>query len=458
MMPSTKKPQIAQSEGDTNTTPARQRWQQENLSESTQQLLAEDARYFLHQSLSTPCLNALEAAEGAYIQDVEGRRYLDFHGNQVHTVGFGNPAVIEAIKQQLDQLSFSTRRYTNRVAVEFAKKLTSLTPEGMNKILLAPGGTNAISMAVQLARLVTGRYKTISMWDAFHGGTLDVMSLSGEQLFRQGVGPLMPGTEHVPPPDGYRCMWDCQDRGGCYLKCANYLEYVLQKEGDVAAVIAEPIRSTPYIPTKEYWQSVRAACDKHGALLIFDEIPHALGRTGEWFTCMNFDVIPDILVIGKGIGGGILPLSVMITHEKYDVVEHKSIGHFTHEKNPVLCAAALATLNTIEAQDLPRRSRELGAFALQRLEQMKAAHPLIGDVRGLGLMLGIELVRDPVTKERAITEAEQVMYKALSRGVSLKLTMGNIISIVPAMVITEAELTQGLDVIEACIAEVEAGL
>jgi 4-aminobutyrate aminotransferase len=310
-------------------------------------------------------------------------------------------------------------------------------------------------MAVQLARLVTGRHKTISMWDAFHGGTMDVMSLSGEQLFRQNVGPLMSGAQQVPPPDGYRCMWACHERGGCDLKCSNYIEYVMEKEGDIAAVIAEPIRSTPYIPTKEYWQAVRRACDKHGALLIFDEIPHALGRTGEWFTCMNFDVIPDILVIGKGIGGGILPLSVMVTHEKYNVVGHKSIGHFTHEKNPILCAAALATLNYIEENNLPQRARELGNFALERLEEMKARHRLIGDVRGLGLMLGIELVRDPITKERATTEAEQVMYKALSRGVSLKLTMGNIISIVPAMVITEEELAHGLNIIEECITEVE---
>jgi (R)-1-hydroxy-2-aminoethylphosphonate ammonia-lyase len=310
-------------------------------------------------------------------------------------------------------------------------------------------------MAVQLARLITGRYKTISMWDAFHGGTLDVMSLSGEQLFREGVGPLMVGTEHVPPPDGYRCMWDCHNRGGCDLKCANYIDYVMEKEGDVAALIAEPIRSTPYIPTKEYWQEVRRICDKHGAMLIFDEIPHALGRTGEWFTCMNFDVIPDILVMGKGIGGGILPLAVMVTHEKYDIVGHKAIGHFTHEKNPVLCATALATLNYIEENNLPQRARELGKFALARLEEMKARHPLIGDVRGLGLMLGIELVRDPITKERATTETEQVMYKALSRGVSFKITMGSIISIVPAMVITEEELARGLDIIEDCIAEVE---
>lgn len=449
---------IMQSEGDTNLTDRRQQWQEENLNEETQALLEEDAQYFLHQSLSTPCLNVLESAEGAYITDVEGRRYLDFHGNQVHTVGFGNAEVIEAIKQQLDQLTFSTRRYTNRTAIAFARKLTSLTPEGLDRILLAPGGTNAISMAIQLARLVTGRHKVIAMWDAFHGGTLDSMSLSGEKLFRQGMGPLLPGIEHVPPPDGYRCMWDCQLQGGCTLKCADYIEYVMEKEGDVAAVIAEPIRSTPYIPTQAYWQRVREICDKHGALLIFDEIPHALGRTGEWFTCMNFDVVPDVLVIGKGIGGGILPLSVMITHDKYNTIGHKAIGHFTHEKNPVLCAAALATLEYIEKYDLPARSKRLGEIALNRLHEMQEKHPLIGDVRGLGLFLGVELVRDPISKERAKEEAEQVMYAALSRGLSFKVTMGNILSLVPALTITEDQLMEALDILDVCISEVEENL
>ena len=157
-------------------------------------------------------------------------------------------------------------------------------------------------MAMKLARVATGRHKFIAMWDAFHGASLDTISIGGEQIFRRGIGPLLPGVEHVPPPDEYRCMWDCYERGGCDLKCANYIAYVLEKEGDVAAVIAEPVRSIPYVPRAEYWQVVRDACDRHGALLIFDEIPHALGRTGTMFTYENFGVTPDILILGKGLG------------------------------------------------------------------------------------------------------------------------------------------------------------
>jgi len=341
------------SEGDINLSPRREEWQAANLDAETRTLLGEDARYFLHQSLSTPCLNALRSCEGIYIEDLQGRRYMDFHGNNVHQVGFSNPQVIAAIKAQLDELSFCTRRYTNPIAVALAKKLVEITPGDLNKVLLCPGGTGAIGIALKLARIATGRHKTISMWDSFHGASLDAISIGGEALFRQDIGPLLPGTEHVPPPDEYRCLWDCHDRGGCDLKCAQYIEYVLEKEGDIAAVIAEPVRSTPYIPRPGYWQAIRRACDRHGALLIFDEIPHALGRTGKMFTCENFDVVPDILVIGKGLGGGIFPLAAVITKEEFDLASNRALGHYTHEKNPVACAAALATIEYILEHDLP---------------------------------------------------------------------------------------------------------
>jgi (R)-1-hydroxy-2-aminoethylphosphonate ammonia-lyase len=278
--------------------------------------------------------------------------------------------------------------------------------------------------------------------------------VGGEAIFRQNIGPLMPGTEHVPPANEYRCLWDCDQRDGCDLKCARYIEYILEKEGDIAAVIAEPIRSTPYIPTAEYWQAVRRACDKHGTLLIFDEIPHGLGRTGEMFTCINFDVVPDILVIGKGLGGGIFPMAAMIAREDLNLVADRALGHFTHEKNPVACATALATLDYIEANNLPQQVKELGHYALERLRTMMSHYDIIGDVRGLGLMLGIELVRDRQTKERAVDEAEEIMYMALSRGLNFKVSMGNILTLIPPLTITRNELKTALDIIEDCIVAV----
>jgi len=443
------------SEGDINVSRRRTEWQAKSLDAESRALLEEDARYFLHQSLSTPCLNAMAACEGIYIEDLQGRRYMDFHGNNVHQVGFANPYVIAAIKGQLDRLSFCTRRYTNRVAVNLAKKLAEIAPGNLNKVLLCPSGTGAIGMALKLARVATGRHKTISMWDSFHGASLDAISVGGEAIFRQDMGPLLPGTEHVPPPDEYQCVYDCSSRGGCDLMCARYVEYILEKEGDIAAVIAEPIRSTPYIPRTEYWQTIRRACDEHGALLIFDEIPHALGRTGKMFTCENFGVVPDMLVIGKGLGGGIFPLAALIAHEDLEVAGDRALGHYTHEKSPVACAAALATIEYIETHNLAAHARELGRYALTRMNAMKERHSLIGDVRGLGLLLGLELVKDRVTRERGIDEAEAVMYSALTKGLSFKLSMGNIITLTPALTIKKEEMDKALDIIEECLTEFE---
>jgi len=448
---------LHQSEGDVNISPLRDQWQKKNLDAESRKLIDEDARYFLKQSLSTPCLNTMQACEGIYIEDTQGRRYMDFHGNNVHQVGFANEAVIAAVKKQLDDLPFCTRRYTNRTAVDLAEKLTRIAPADLNKVLFCPGGAEAVGIAVKLARIATGRHKTVSMWDAFHGATLDTISIGGEAIFRQNIGPLLPGTEHAPPPDEYRCIFGCGNRGGCDLTCANYVEYILEKEGDIAAVIAEPIRSTPYIPKPGYWRTIREACDRHGALLIFDEIPHALGRTGKMFTFENFGVVPDMVVIGKGLGGGIFPMAAVIVREHLDVAGDRALGHYTHEKSPVGCAAALAAISYTEKHRLPDHARKLGAHALSRLTEMKARHPLIGDVRGLGLFLGVELVRDRGTKERAVAEAEAVMYEALSKGLSFKITMGNILTLTPALIITREEMDRALDILDRAIGEVALG-
>ncbi len=443
------------SEGDLNLGQRRQQWQDANLDEETRHWLQRDADSFLHQSLSTPCLNMLSGCEGIWIEDMQGRRYMDFHGNNVHQIGFGHPRVIEAIKQQLDDMPFCTRRYANAPAVELAEKLTSLAPGDLNRLLFAPGGTAAIGMALKLARAATGRHKTISMWNSFHGASLDAISVGGEAIFRSNIGPLMPGTEHAPPPDEYHCIWGCE--GKCNLKCADYIEYVLEKESDVAAVVAETVRCTPLIPPKEYWQAVRAACDKHGALLILDEIPTCLGRSGKMFVVEHYGIVPDMLVLGKGLGGGVFPLAALLAKEELNVASQIALGHYTHEKNPVACAAAKATIDIIEEEKLCENAQAVGEHALQRMNAMQEKHPLIGDVRGLGLLLGIELVKDRVTKEKAADEAEAVLYKALSKGLSFKLTMSSVLTLTPALTITKEQIDKALDIIEECLVEVERG-
>jgi 4-aminobutyrate aminotransferase len=179
-------------------------------------------------------MNVITNAEGIYLEDLDGRRYLDFHGNSVHQVGYKNPYVMDAIKRQLDELPFIPRRYTGTVAIQLARKLVELAPGDLNKVLFAPGGTSAIGMAMKLVRKATGKFKTISMWDSFHGASLDAISIGGEGVFRSGMGPLLPGTEHMMPYNSYRCMFgECS---ACGMKCLDYLEYMLEREEDVGAI------------------------------------------------------------------------------------------------------------------------------------------------------------------------------------------------------------------------------
>jgi (R)-1-hydroxy-2-aminoethylphosphonate ammonia-lyase len=256
----------------------------------------------------------------------------------------------------------------------------------------------------------------------------------------------------VPPPDNRHCPFKCGR--ACNLACADYVDYVLEREGDVAAVIAETVRCTPFIPPTDYWRRVRAACHKHGALLILDEIPIGLGRTGRIFAFEHYGIVPDILVLGKGLGGGILPLAAMIAREDLNVAADRALGHYTHEKNPVACAAGLATLQVIEEENLVERARTLGQYALERLRELAGRHRIIGDVRGLGLLLGIELLRDAKTLEPATDEAERVMYSALRHGLNFKITMGNILTLTPALTITEAEMNQAIDILDQCLGEI----
>ena len=455
----------SQSEGDVNSSPRRKAWQAGALDVSARTLLVRDSAAFLHQSVSTPCLNGIAKAQGIWIEDTAGRRYMDFHGNNVHHVGYANPRVISAIKTQLDALGFAPRRFANDRSVELAEVLNarfqSLTGTP-GKVLFTTGGSDAVEVAIKLARIATGRFKTLSFWDSFHGAGLGASSVGGESLFRTGraVGPLLPGTEHVAPFGCYRCAYghavDAQGQpelANCKLACANMVSYVLEREGDVAAVIAEPARAVPFIPPPGYWAAVRAACNAHGTLLIFDEIPTGLGKTGRFFAAEHDGAAPDIMVLGKALGGGVLPIAAVIARAELDVAGAYAFGHYTHEKNPVTAAAARATLEVIASEDLVENAARVGAYALERLHDLKDRYPLIGDVRGRGLLIGIELVADRVAKTPAGDAAEAVLYAAMSRGLSFKTTMGNVLTWTPPLITTRAQMGQALDILEQSLRE-----
>jgi 4-aminobutyrate aminotransferase len=443
---------VAPSEGDTNLTDRRAEWQARAIDQATRELLARDARAFLHQSVSTPCLNAIAKAEGIWIEDTAGRRFMDFHGNNVHHIGYGHPRLKAAIAAQMDALPFAPRRYACEPAVLLAEKLAAIAPGNLSKVLFTTGGSDAIEVAVKIARAATGRFKTLSFWDAFHGAGTGASALSGEMLFRSGpAAPLVAGALHVAPFGSYRCPYRHDTAEASADACAGMIDYVLSHDSNVAALVAEPMRAVPYVAPPGFWPRVREICDRHGTLLIFDEIPTGLGKTGKMFSCEHDGVAPDILVLGKGLGGGMLPIAAAIVRPELDVAGDWAFGHYTHEKNPVTARAALTTIEIIEDEGLVENAARVGALATERMQDMKARLPAIGDVRGRGLVLGIELVRDRDTKEPDNDLAEAVLYRALDRGLSFKTTMGNVLTLTPPLIVTEAEMMRALDIVEEAI-------
>ena len=443
---------IVHTEGESNTSAARQNWLRKSIGPKSKPLLERDSNAFLHQSLSSPCVSTIAKAEGIWIEDKDGNRFMDFHGNSVHHIGYGHPKLIAAIKAQLDELPFAPRRFTCDPAVELAEKLAETTPAGLDKTLFTTGGSDANEVALKIARAATGRFKTVSFWDSFHGAGMGAASVGGEATFRSHIaGPLMTGTEHVAPFACYRCPYGHSGPDTCGLACANMVDYVLEREGDVAAVIAEPMRAVPFVPPPGFWRAVRDACNRHGALLIMDEIPTGLGKTGKMFAFEHDEIVPDIVTIGKALGGGILPIAACIAHNDLDVCGDYAIGHYTHEKNPVTTRAALTTIEIIEEEGLVEHAASLGKYAMDRLQNTLLDCPIVGDIRGRGLMFGIEIVSDRAQKTAGVELAEQIYYACLAEGLSFKISQGCVLTLSPPLTISNQELDSALSIVEEAV-------
>lgn len=448
------KDQHIYTEGDVNLSKDRKEWSDLQKDAKTLELLDRDARVFMHQALSTPCLDVLEFSEGIYLKNAAGKNYMDFHGNNVHQLGYGNTFILNRVKKQLDTLAFSPRRFTNEPIVELAERLTSLTDGALQRVLFAPGGTSAISMALKIARFVTGKHKTIAMYDSFHGASIDNISLGGEYVFQKGLGPLLAGSIHVPAIDTYKGLWYNPQSEFPDKSYADYICYVMEKEGDIGALVLETVRSTVIHPySNPFWKQIRDACDRYQVLLILDEIPIGMGRTGKMFAFEHTGIVPDILALGKGLGAGIIPMAAVLCKEELNVASEISLGHFTHEKSPIGAAAALAALDYMQEKNLFKHIEFISNYMSQRLDELKNRYPLIGDVRGIGMLWAIELVEDPSTKEKANAKASQLLYHCLKNGLSLKVSDGNVISLYPPLTINMEEMDQALNILEAALSE-----
>lgn len=431
-------------EGDVNFSEARKNWYQV-LDSTTMNLLDEDANVFLHQSLSTPCLDVIESCEGIYIADISGKKYMDFHGNNVHQIGYRNPYVLEKVKQQMDLMPFSPRRFTNKIAIEFASKLLSLFPNHLSRVLFTPGGTSAVGMALKLARVVTGKHQVVSLKDSFHGASLDAIAIGGEEQFKKYMGTaIAEEVNNISQPVTYRNVFE----DGKDLHYADELENMLMQNPQIGAFIAETIRNTDVqIPSKAYWKRIRQICDEYQVMLILDEIPIAFGRTGKMFAFEHYDIEPDIVCLGKGLGAGVIPIAAIVTRDNYNIAADISLGHYTHEKSPLGSAAGLAMIQYIEQQDLLIKVVEDEFYVKEKLLELKEQFQLIGDIRGIGLLWGIELVKDRTTKEKAIEEAELIMYECLKNGLSFKISQGNVLQLCPPLIISRVELDAAFEIL-----------
>ncbi|MEK3986802.1 aspartate aminotransferase family protein [Paenibacillus sp. FSL K6-3166] len=437
-----------QREGDINFSPLRKEWMNQLSAVSVDRIEA-DERAYMRQSMSTPCLNSIVDAEGCYITDVNGRKYLDFHGNSIHQIGYKNPYVTEAVKKQLDDLPFIPRRFTADIAVKAAEALINKTTSKDYKVLFTPSGSAAVGLALKIARKWTGKHKVISMWESFHGAGLDTIAAGGEYVFKKDMGPQMPGMLKAIPFNAYRNLLGSHSHEIVSTFCLDYLEYMIQHEGEIGAILLEPIRATDtHIPPISYFTRLRKICDEYGILLIFDEIPTALMRSGRFYVHQNFEIEPDILVLGKGLGGGVIPQAAVLTRTQYDCAADISLGHYTHEKPALGSAAICATINYMDDMKLQEQCINRSEFVRGKLEALGSKHACIGDIRIAGLLISIELVRSRDTKEKNEELAERVLYYCLENGLSFKLAGGNCITWHPPLIVSEVQLTFAINLLD----------
>jgi taurine--2-oxoglutarate transaminase len=409
-------------------------------------------------------------AEGCWFTDGAGKRYLDL-SSQLMCVNLGhkNPRVVESIAEQARELAYAGPGYATRARASLSLKLLEVLPEGLNKFFFATSGTEANEAAFKIARMVTGRNKIISRYRSYHGSTSGSIAATGDPR-RWAMEPGGKGSGFVFAPET-NC-YDCPIKHtypGCNIACADYIEHMIRNEGDVAAVIIEPVVGTNgvLVPPAEYLPRLRKICDEQRVLLIADEVMSGWGRTGTWFAVDHWGAKPDILVTAKGITSAYVPLGLCATTSKiadYFEDHYFSHGH-TYEAHPLTLGPALATIEEIERLDLVARAAALEPYVRGKLESLKAKHPAVGDVRGLGLFFGVEIVKNRATKEPFNTMrdkvegkplvVDQIAARMMAQGVSLQAWVSHFV-IAPPLIVTKEELDLGIAALDEQLSVADA--
>ena len=395
----------------------------------------------------------LTMAEGqdCTLIDEDGNQYIDFiAGIGVGSIGHCHPHYIASLKQQLDRLTFGS--FTTETRAKFLKLLASLAPEGLTRIQLYSGGSEAVEAAFRLAKSVTKDFEFIGFWGGFHGKTGGVLGLLGDD-FKHQLGPFMPGLYSSPYANCYRCPWDLR-YPDCGIACADHLRKVIkyQTQGQIAAIIVEPIQGTAgnVIPPEGFLNAVQSIAKENDALLIADEMLTGFGRSGSMWGCNHHGVVPDVITVGKGIGGG-FPMSGLISTDSLSKAKpfaNPSGSSSSYGGNPFASAAGLASLEIIVKENLVENSARVGAAMLQKLQSMKDKYRFIGDVRGKGLMLGLELVKNQETKEPLSKEITlSLFHQCLRRGL-VSMSYSPVIRINPPLTIDKDTALEGLAILD----------
>src|SRR5438876_1278863 len=424
-----------------------------------QQVVADAKRYVLHSWSVQDALNPIAVAggEGRYFWDYEGKRYLDFASQLVNvSIGHQHPKLVAAIKEQAEKLCTIGPPMATEPRSTLARLISEVTPGDLSLTFFTNGGAEANENAVKLARWYTGRHKVIARYRSYHGATAGAITLTGDPR-RWPAEPAIPGVVRMFDPYTYRCPAGHPDP--CPVCTgAPHLEEILQYEGPhtVAAVIMETVTGTNgiIVPPDGYLRSIREVCDRHGILLILDEVMAVWGRTGRWFACEHWDVVPDIITTAKGINSGYVPLGAMTVRDHvYEGIKDRFFaGGLTYSGHPLACAAAVASIEAFREEGIVENAAAMGDVLAEELPKLADKHPSIGEVRGLGLFWALELVKDRETREplvpfNASAEGFAPMAKiaraAMDRGLYL-MTHWNLILICPPLTITREELDEGL--------------
>jgi 4-aminobutyrate aminotransferase len=399
----------------------------------------------------------VESGEGAIVQDVDGNRFLDFNaGIAVVATGHCHPRVVDAIQKQAGRLiHMSGTDFYYQDLVALAEKLAEIAPGDVpRRVSFGNSGAEAIEGAIKLARWSTKRDKIIAFFGSFHGRTLGALSLTARKsVQRAGFGPLLPGVVHAPYPNCYRCPFG-QREETCAVECVRHIEDVLLKTiapaQETAAIVVEPVQGEGgyVVPPRKFFDELTRVARENGILLVTDEVQSGMGRTGKMWACEHFDVVPDILAVAKGIASG-MPLGATVARAglmTWPPGAHAS----TFGGNPVACAAALATIALLQ-ESLVENAARMGQYLRDRMRDWPVRFPAVGQVRGLGLMIGIELVRDQATRERAPELRDRVVDMAFERGLLVLGAGENTIRLCPPLVISSDQCDFALETLENCL-------